>query len=252
MNTGPHPYRIGELAARVGVSVRTLHHYDRLGLVQPSARSEAGYRLYGEPDFLRLQQVLTLRCLGFPLRRIRDVLDSEDFDVAASLRVQRIALRERIEELQRIESTIGDALVAHEQGGTWDWNLVLTAAEAAGNSSGGNVMEKYYTPEQMAQFAELRTETPPEEIEAVEREWSALLADVRASRGLDPASAEAKALVERWDALQQRTMAHFASKPGLIEAIGRNYEEGSFEGMDRAPQAEDFAFIQRVRERSAP
>ncbi|MYB83455.1 MAG: MerR family DNA-binding transcriptional regulator, partial [Chloroflexi bacterium] len=47
MNTGPHPYRIGELAARVGVSVRTLHHYDRLGLVQPSARSEAGYRLYG-------------------------------------------------------------------------------------------------------------------------------------------------------------------------------------------------------------
>ena len=55
-------------------------------------------------------------------------------------------------------------------------------------------MERYYTPEQMAQFAELRTQTPPEEIEAVEREWTALLADVRASRGLDPASAEAKAL----------------------------------------------------------
>ena len=248
MNTGPHPYRIGELAARVGVSVRTLHHYDRLGLVQPSARSESGYRLYGEADFLRLQQVLTLRCLGFPLRRIRGVLDGEDFDVSASLRIQRHALRERIEELQRIESAIGDALAAHERGGTWDWNLVLTAAEAAGNSSGGNAMEKYYTPEQMAQFAELRAETPPEEIEAVEREWSALLADVRASRGLDPASPEAKALVARWDALQERTMAHFASKPGLMEAIGRNYEAGSFEGMDRAPQAEDFAFIQRARE----
>ncbi len=252
MNTHPRLYRIGELAARVGVSVRTLHHYDRLGLVQPSARSEAGYRLYGEPDFLRLQQVLTLRCLGFPLPRIRDVLDSEDFDVAASLRVQRLALRERIEELQRVESAIGDALAVHERGGRWDWNLVLTAAEAAGNSSGGNVMEKYYTPEQMAQFAELRAETPPEEIEAVEREWSALLADVRASRGLDADSAEAKALVARWDALQGRTMAHFASKPGLVEAIGRNYEAGSFEGMDRAPQAEDFAFIQRVRDRSAP
>ena len=248
MNTGLALYRIGELAARVGVSVRTLHHYDRLGLVQPSARSEAGYRLYGEPDFLRLQQVLTLRCLGFPLRRIRDVLDSEEFDVAASLRVQRIALRERIEELQRVESTIEDALAAHEHSGTWDWNLVLTAAEAAGNSSGGNVMEKYYTPEQMAQFAELRAETPPEEIEAVEHEWTALLADVRASRGLDPAIPEARALVERWDALQERTMAHFTSKPGLLEAIGRNYEAGSFEGMDRAPQAEDFAFIQRVRE----
>ncbi|MDE2837015.1 MAG: MerR family transcriptional regulator [Chloroflexota bacterium] len=252
MNMRSRSYRVGELAARVGISVRTLHHYDRLGLVQPSARSESGYRLYGEADLLRLQQVLTLRCLGLPLRRILDVLDGKDFDVAASLRIQRIALRERIEELRRVESAIAEALAAHEHGGEWDWNLVLVVAEAAGNSSGGDLMEKHYTPEEMAQFAELRAETSPEEIEAVEREWSALLADVRTSRGLDPASADAKALVARWDALQERTMAHFASKPGLIEAIGRNYEAGSFEGMDRAPQAEDFAFIQRVRERSAP
>lgn len=236
------------MAARVGVSVRTLPHYDRLGLVQPTSRSEAGYRLYREADFLRLQQVLTLRCLGFPLRRIRELLDGEEFDVVASLRVQRLALQERIEELRRIESAIGDALGVQERSGAWDWDLVLTAAEAAGSNSGGSMMENYYTPEQMALFAELRAETSPEEIEAVEREWTALLADVRASLGLDPASPEAKELVARWDALQERTMAHFASKPGLVEAIGRNYEAGSFEGMDRAPQAEDFAFIRRVRE----
>ena len=109
-------------------------------------------------------------------------------------------------------------------------------------------MEKYYTPEQMAQFEELRAETPPEEIEAVEREWASLLAEVRASLGLDPVSAKAKALAARWDALQERTMAHFARKPGLMEAIGRNYAAGSFENIDGAPQAEDFAFIKRVRE----
>ena len=123
MDTQARSYRIGELAARVGITVRTLRHYDRLGLVQPSARSESGYRLYGEADFLRLQQVLTLRCLGFPLRRIRDVLDGEDFDVSASLGIQRHALRERIEELQRIESAIGTRLLrmsAAEHGtGTW-------------------------------------------------------------------------------------------------------------------------------------
>ena len=248
MQTYPRPYRIGELAARVGVSVRTLHHYDRIGLVKPSARSDAGYRLYGETDLLRLQQVLTLRRLGLPLRRIRDVLDGKDFDVAASLRIQHHALRTRIEELQRVESAIEDALEVRERSGAWDWELILTAAEAAGNDSGGNLMEQFYTSEQMTQFAELRAETPPEEIEAVEREWTTLLADVRASHGLDPASPEAKALVARWDALLERTMAHFASKPGLVEAIGRNYEAGSFVGMDRAPQTEDFAFIQRVRE----
>ena len=89
-------------------------------------------------------------------------------------------------------------------------------------------MEKYYTPEQMAHFEELRAETPPEEI--------------------DPASAEAKAPAARWDALQERTMAHFARKQGLTEAIGRNYAAGSFENIDGAPQAEDLAFIKRVRE----
>ena len=248
MNTHPRSYRVGELAARVGVSVRALHHYDRLGLVKPSARSDAGYRLYRDSDLLRLQQVLTLRRLGLPLRRIRDVLGSGDFDVAASLRIQRHAMRDRIDELQRIDTAIRDALDAHERSGAWDWDLVLTAAEAAGNNNGDNLMEKYYTPEQMARFAELRAETLPGEIEAVEREWTALLADVRASRGLDPASPPAKALVARWDALQERTMAHFAGDPDLLEAIGRNYEAGSFEGMDRAPQAEDFAFIQRARE----
>lgn len=108
-------------------------------------------------------------------------------------------------------------------------------------------MEKRYTPEQLSQFEELRKETPAEEIAAVEREWTSLLADVRASYELDPASAEAKSLVERWDALTARTMAHFATKPGLPDAIAQNYNAGAFEDVEGAPQAADFAFIQRVR-----
>ena len=143
MNMGPRSYRIGELAIQVGVSVRTLRHYDQLGLVQPSARSESGYRLYRETDFLRLQQVLSLRCLGFSLRRIRDVLDNKDFDVAASLRMQRLALQKRIEDLQRVESAIEDALAAHEQSGEWDWNLVLMAASAAGSGNEGDIIDFY-------------------------------------------------------------------------------------------------------------
>ena len=70
-------YRIGELAKRTGVSVRTLHHYDRMGLVQPSARSEAGYRLYAPEDLLRLQQVLTLRYFGFKLDEIHTMLEGK-------------------------------------------------------------------------------------------------------------------------------------------------------------------------------
>ena len=112
-------------------------------------------------------------------------------------------------------------------------------------------MTARYTPDELAQFAALREQTPPEEIAAVEREWAALLADVRASRDADPSSPEAQALLARWGALHARTMAHFAASPGLADAVARNYASGAFAADDRAPQGEDFALIKRIREARA-
>src|SRR5215475_13944181 len=68
-------YQVSEFAEKAGVTVRTLHHYDRMGLLKPSGRTEAGYRLYGERDFARLQQIVTLKFIGLPLRQIKDLLD---------------------------------------------------------------------------------------------------------------------------------------------------------------------------------
>jgi hypothetical protein len=107
-------------------------------------------------------------------------------------------------------------------------------------------MDAYYTPEQMTRFAEARRATPQEEIGAIEEGWTALLAEVRASRAgdLDPASAEAGELAERWVELNRRTIQHFPDD--LRDAIKANYERGAFEGHERAPQADDFAFIARI------
>ncbi|MDT5294824.1 MAG: MerR family transcriptional regulator, thiopeptide resistance regulator, partial [Acidobacteriota bacterium] len=63
-------YRASEFAALTGVTVRTLHHYDRTGLLKPTGRTPVGYRLYGERDFARLQQILTLKFIGLPLDEI--------------------------------------------------------------------------------------------------------------------------------------------------------------------------------------
>src|SRR5262249_44540107 len=103
-------YRVGEVAALIGVSVRTLHHYDRIGLLRPSAYSEGGHRLSSEAELLRLQQVLTLRYLGFHLSEIGALLDRPELDLVASIRVQRGALRGRIAELERIESALEELL----------------------------------------------------------------------------------------------------------------------------------------------
>ena len=107
-------------------------------------------------------------------------------------------------------------------------------------------MDAYYTPEQMTRFEEACRATPQEEIETIEHGWTALLAEVRAARAadLDPASAEARSLADRWGELSQRTMRHFSDN--LRDAIKGNYERGAFEGNDLAPQAADFAFIERI------
>jgi DNA-binding transcriptional MerR regulator len=87
---------IGEVAELAGVSVRTLRHYDDLGLLAPSARSDSGYRLYEHRDLARLQEILVWRQLGFSLAEIQRILDSRGYDRVAAIRRQReLAQRER-------------------------------------------------------------------------------------------------------------------------------------------------------------
>jgi DNA-binding transcriptional MerR regulator len=89
-----------------GVSVRTLHHYDRIGLLHPSERSQAGYRLYGERDLLRLQQILFYRELDVPLGRIREILDGESFDLLRALTEHRALLEARGRRIASLIDTI--------------------------------------------------------------------------------------------------------------------------------------------------
>ena len=86
-------YRVGEVAKRFAVSVRTLHHYDERGLLVPSARGENGYRLYTNDDLGRLAEILALRALGLRLERIGAVLDRPGADPERALRLRRMTIR---------------------------------------------------------------------------------------------------------------------------------------------------------------
>src|SRR3954453_1525174 len=88
---------VGDTAALAGVTVRTLHHYDRIGLLSPSERTAAGYRPYTPSDLNRLHQVLVYRELGFPLEEIATLLDDPGADPAEHLRRQHRLLRDRLE-----------------------------------------------------------------------------------------------------------------------------------------------------------
>jgi DNA-binding transcriptional MerR regulator len=102
--TATHTVR--QLAKLAGISVRTLHHYDHIGLLTPSARSAASYRLYGTEDLLRLQQVLLYRELDLPLEEIRRILDDPDFEPVGALEQHRRTLELRAERLACLLNTI--------------------------------------------------------------------------------------------------------------------------------------------------
>src|SRR5690349_19089188 len=93
-------YLVKDVARISGVSVRALHHYDELGLLSPSSRSRAGYRLYVDDDLLRLQQIVIGRELGMPLEEIRRSLDEPNFDRRAALQKQRAELVARANRTQ--------------------------------------------------------------------------------------------------------------------------------------------------------
>ncbi|RSN61130.1 MerR family transcriptional regulator [Amycolatopsis sp. WAC 04182] len=116
-------YPVGKVAALSGVTVRTLHHYDELGLLSPSGRTAAGYRSYSDDDLDRLQRVLFYRELGFGLETIAKVIDDPAVDAMEHLRRQRTLLAERIGELTRMAETVERVIEAKEAG------AALTAEE---------------------------------------------------------------------------------------------------------------------------
>ncbi|WP_020468482.1 MerR family transcriptional regulator [Zavarzinella formosa] len=233
--------KVGELARRTGLTIRTLHHYDEIGLVTPSLHTESGHRLYASGEITRLQQVISLRQLGFSLDEIRKCLDGPGFSAIEVISLHMSRLREQM-ELQR---RLCDRL-------EWLDSRLRAAGEVSADEFLKTIevmtmIEKLYTPEQMKQFEVAGKQVGPEEIQAVQDGWAALLPEVRANLGLDPASPAARDLAQRWHDLTQQTMRGFQSTPELKQAIADNYKQGKFEEFTGAPQAADMAFIERVK-----
>jgi DNA-binding transcriptional MerR regulator len=107
---------VGQVAAAAGVSVRTLHHWDAVGLLVPSGRTSAGYRTYAPEDLERLRQVLTYRELGFSLEDVRRLLDEPGADALDHLRRQQSLLADRIAQLQAVAALVSRAVEARSMG----------------------------------------------------------------------------------------------------------------------------------------
>jgi MerR family transcriptional regulator, thiopeptide resistance regulator len=237
--TAADTYRIGELARAAGVTVRALHHYDSLGLLSPSERTQGGHRLYTAADVERLYRLLALRGLGLPLEEIRPLLENGD-GVAGTVRRHLERVEQQLGALGALRSRLTRLLDALDGDGE-PAPRFLEALEAM------SMFERYYTPEQLAQLERRRAAMGDDAIKRVEDEWKELYAAVRAHReaGTDPADPAVQALVTRSGELIRMFTG---GDPGIEASLRRMYEE---EGPERASRGvadpADLEYLERAR-----
>ena len=192
-----HLYPPHEFAALAGVTVRALHHYDRLGLLKPASRTQAGYRLYNERDLARLEQIVLLKFLGFSLRQIGELLD-DNSDLMDTLRRQRDALGAKRGQLDQAIQAIRETEAALAGCSKPDWKIFIKIIKEIEMNNDTEWMKKYYTDKAQAKIEERKSLWSPELQARVSQQWSELFADIEASLDEDPAGPKAQALLTRW------------------------------------------------------
>ncbi|HYM25344.1 MAG TPA: MerR family transcriptional regulator [Vicinamibacterales bacterium] len=197
---GGQVYRIREFASLAGVTVRALHHYDRIGLLKPGERSQSGYRLYRDADFVRLEQIVVLKFLGLPLKDIARLVKAE-LPLADTLRRQRSVL---VEKRGRLDAAI-DAISQAEQSmrdraNMPDWDMFKRIVREIERQNATDWTKKYYSPAARAKVAARKRLWTPALQARVTRQWTALVGDVGAAIDAleSPSGTRARALAARW------------------------------------------------------
>ena len=228
--------KVGELAKRTGISVRTLHYYEEIGLVPKPHRNRAGYRLYGVREVERLQQVRSLQCLGFSLEEIRGMLASPAFSAQQLIETQLNRVRNQIALQTRLCDRL-ETLAESMRSGEISLDQLVQTIEVM------SMFEKYYTPEQLEELKQRRESLGEDGMKKAQQDWADLIKEVQAEmiKGTDPKAEKVRALGQRWQALVQ---AFTGGNPQIAASLSKMYQsepvQQKFEG---APSPELMKYI---------
>lgn len=219
---------VKEVSRLTGVSVRTLHHYDAIGLLPPTRVTEAGYRLYDDDALRRLQTVLLLRSLQFPLSKIREILDAPAFDPVAAIgdQIRLLELRrDHLNDLIRHARQIQKTGVIPLDFKPYDTQKLDAYAEEA--------KQRWGSTDAYREFSEKTKDQTQAQQQSDADGLMAIFTDLGALRGGDPAAPEAQALVEN---LQSYITAHYYTcTDQILRGLGQMYSAGGdmTESIDR-------------------
>lgn len=215
-------FTVKQLSKLAGVTPRTLHHYDAIGLLKPSRIGDNGYRYYGEESLLRLQQILFYRELDIPLDEIKQIMGRHDFDVLGALRSHKEALLKQARRLDRLIQTV-DHTIDYLKGDTkMSEKGLFEGFSEEQQEKYAQEAEQMYDPETVRESNRKWKGYSAAKKETILAEGKAIYMDMIAVMPKGVASPEAQAIVERW----RRHMDYFWT-PNLdqLQAIANGYAE---------------------------
>ncbi len=213
------PLRVKEFAKLAGVTVRALHHYDRIGLLQPR-RTTSGYRVYGQSELERLEQIVALSYIGVPLKQVGGLLETSA--LADALPRQRAMLEEKRRLLDEAICAIRAAEASLLNDGRLDTAILTKIIEVIEMQNEGKWTEKYYSPGAMTAIKERQASWTPELQARAQKDWLELFRDVEAALDEDPGSEHAQALGRRWRAL---VGSFTAGNPEISKGLNELYAD---------------------------
>jgi DNA-binding transcriptional MerR regulator len=192
----------GAFAKMAGVTVRTLRYYDRMGLLKPQGHTPSEQRLYRPEELVRLQQVLTLKYIGFSLAEIGRILNAPDFNLRAALIAQRATIGNKARQMTSVIRAIDEA-ISTVAGEKLDWEKFAGIIREVQMEKNQDFMKKYYTEEQLKAIAERGKNFTAADQVKVSAEWDDIYKTAKklADKNADPAGKEAQALAKRAQAM---------------------------------------------------
>jgi DNA-binding transcriptional MerR regulator len=217
---GRRRYSVQEFAELAGVTVRTLHHYDRLGLLRAS-RDERAFRIYAPADLERLENIIALKFIGVPLKQVRAVLEGDKRDLGCVLRSQISALEEKKRRLEITINAVRSAEAALRVGDQPCLTHIIGVMEMQNDC--GWILQ-HFREDARGRIQDRLASIAPERLSELQHDWNALANDIQAISQSEPAGPESQALLRRWEDLIRQTTG---DDPELVHGLKSLYADRS-------------------------
>lgn len=239
-------WKIGELAAETGLTVRTLHYYDELALLKPTYETEGGHRLYNRTDLERLQKILTLKQLGFPLEKIKEAMDNPQFSMKESAGKLRMDIQKKRRELEDIEARLLEIEKSQGQQEISEESLIQLLARMA-------LLDQHLSKEEVANIKEYNLQFGPKKLNELRSDWVKVTEELQLAMDNKASAADwrTKSICMQWFGLASAFMGGSLDKVYDLKKIVENEPSAAIQlGLPGVDVKKLFQFVQDVLSKS--